>query len=161
MGDDYDFDVAVIGAGPAGYVAGIRAAQLGATVCVIEKGELGGCCTNVGCIPTKALWHAAGLLRETQNADRFGVDVSGVELNYTNVAAHRDGVVQKLRAGIKGLLKANKVELIQAAASFADAHTLSLQSDDGERTVTAGKIIVATGSSPVELPMAPFDHQVV
>ena len=161
MGDDYDFDVAVIGAGPAGYVAGIRAAQLGATVCVIEKGELGGCCTNVGCIPTKALWHAAGLLREAQNADRFGVDVSGVELNYANVAAHRDGVVQKLRAGIKGLLKANKVELIQAAASFADAHTLSLQSDDGERTVRADSIIVATGSSPVELPMAPFDHQVV
>ena len=161
MADNYDFDVAVIGAGPAGYVAGIRAAQLGAKTCVLEKGHMGGCCTNVGCIPTKALWHAAGLLREARTAGAFGVDLSGIALNYTNVAAHRDGVVDKLRGGIKALLGANKVELIQAAATFADAHTLNLAGDDGERTITAEKIIVATGSSPVELPIAPFDHKAV
>lgn len=161
MSDKYDFDVAVIGAGPAGYVAGIRAAQLGAKACVIEKGDLGGCCTNVGCIPTKALWHAARLMRQARHADDFGVDLTGVELNFPAVAAHRDAVVGKLRGGIKALLAGNKVELIQGAASFKDAHTLRVAGGDGGQDISAEKVIVATGSAPVELPMAPFDHSVI
>jgi dihydrolipoamide dehydrogenase len=159
MSENYDYDVAVIGAGPAGYVAGIRAAQLGARTCVIEKGQLGGCCTNVGCIPTKALWHAAGLILEAKQADGFGVDCADVALDYDGVAAHRDAVVEKLRGGIKALLAGNEVELIQTAASFADPHTLRLEGQDG--SLTARNVIVATGSKSIELPMAPFDHELV
>ncbi|NLW50081.1 MAG: dihydrolipoyl dehydrogenase [Candidatus Brocadiaceae bacterium] len=156
----YDFDVAVIGAGPAGYVAGIRAAQLGANACVIDKGELGGCCTNVGCIPTKALWHAANLLQQMRHADEAGIDVTGLTLNYAAAAARRDAVVAKLRGGIKALLAANKVEHVRAAARFEDAHTLALEGDGPDR-LRARHVIIATGSQSVELPSAPFDHEVI
>lgn len=160
MAENYDYDVAVIGAGPAGYVAAIRAAQFGAGACVIEKGELGGCCTNVGCIPTKALWHGAGLLLAMQHADEAGIDASDVTLNYPAVAARRDAVIRKLRGGIKALLAGKKVELIRAQARFEDPHTLALEGGGRER-LTARSIIVATGSRPVELPAAPFDHEVI
>jgi dihydrolipoamide dehydrogenase len=161
MTDKYDFDVAVIGAGPAGYVAGIRAAQLGAKVCVIEKGELGGVCTNVGCIPTKVLWHSAGLMLQARKAAEFGLELGEVRLNYPAVAGRRDAVIEKLRGGIKGLLAGNKVELIKAAASFRDPHTLSLEGAEDRSEVTAAKIIIATGSRSVELPIAPFDHEAI
>jgi len=161
MNQKYDFDVAVVGAGPAGYVAAIRAAQLGARTCVIEKGELGGCCTNVGCIPTKALYHSARLVLQTGRASDFGLQVPGFSLNYAATAAHRDGVVARLRAGVKALLAGNKVELIQAAASFNDPHTLRLQEGGSGRDLTARNVIIATGSQSVELPVAPFDHEAV
>ena len=161
MSDSYDFDVAVVGAGPAGYVAAIRAAQRGAKACVIEKGELGGCCTNVGCIPTKALWHAAGLLLQARRADEFGVDVGEVAVNYATVAARREAVVGKLRGGIKALLGGHKVELVRAAAAFDDPHTLKLAGADSPDSLTARSIIVATGSAAVELAAAPFDHEVI
>jgi dihydrolipoamide dehydrogenase len=161
MNQKYDFDVAVVGAGPAGYVAAIRAAQLGARTCIIEKGELGGCCTNVGCIPTKALWHSARLVLQAGRASEFGLQIASFELNYAAVAARRDSVVTKLRGGIKALLAGNKVELIQAAASFTDARTLRLQSNGAGRDLTARNVIIATGSQSVELPVAPFDGRVV
>jgi dihydrolipoamide dehydrogenase len=161
MNDKYDFDVAVVGAGPGGYVAGIRAAQLGARTCVIEKGQLGGVCTNVGCIPTKALWYSARLLQDTGRAGEFGPAVSSVELRYAATAARRDKVVAKLRDGIKALLAANKVELVPGSASFEDPHTLHVQGPETAADITAGKVVVATGSQSVELPMAPFDHQTI
>jgi dihydrolipoamide dehydrogenase len=161
MSGDYEFDVAVIGAGPAGYVAGIRAAQLGARSCVIEKGELGGCCTNVGCIPTKALWQAAELALRARRAGEFGVDLGAVSVNYGAVAARRDAVVAKLRKGIQALLSANEVEMVRAAASFAGPHALSLEGEGGARELTARNVIVATGSRSVELPVAPFDHALI
>jgi len=158
MSDKYDFDVAVIGGGPAGYVAGIRAAQRGARACVIEKANLGGTCTNVGCIPTKALWQAARLMREVERIHEFGINLPDVELDYAATCEHRDKVVKTLRGGVQGLLKGNGVELLQATASFRDAHTLHLAGDDLETQLTAGTIIIATGSAPIELPSAPFDH---
>lgn len=161
MSERYDFDVAVVGGGPGGYVAGIRAAQLGARACVIERAHLGGVCTNVGCIPTKTLWHAAHLARQAQGADAFGVNVGTVKVDFLALAARRDAVIDKLRGGIEGLLKANGVELMRASASFLDAHTLRLEGEDGARDVSAGKVIIATGSRPVELGVAPFDHELI
>jgi len=161
MSDNYDFDVAVIGAGPAGYVAGIRAAQLGARACVVEKSELGGVCTNVGCIPTKALWHSSRMLLRIERAAECGLDIGGCELNYAAVASRRDAIVKKLRGGVKALLSGKGVELIQAVARFKDPHTLHLDGPDGERDLRARNVIIATGSRPVELREAPFDHEVV
>ena len=157
MGNQYDFDIAVIGGGPAGYVAAIRATQLGASVAVIEKGHLGGACTNVGCIPTKALIHVARSMLEMDRAATFGLGDGRTELDFSRTAKHRDQVVAKLRKGVGTLLKGNKVELIRGAASFKDDHTLSVASDDAAREVSAARIMIATGSAPVELPAMPFD----
>ncbi|MFO7958263.1 MAG: dihydrolipoyl dehydrogenase [Candidatus Brocadiia bacterium] len=159
MSTDYDFDVAVIGSGPAGYVAAIRAAQLGASACVIEKGRLGGVCTNVGCIPTKVLWHTASVALHLEKAEEFGLDVSEVSVNWPHVAERRDGILETLRNGIGALLNGNEVELIEGEASFADPHTLEIASEAGVDKLTADKIMIATGSRPVELPDVPFDHE--
>ena len=161
MADSYDFDVAVVGSGPAGYVAGIRASQLGARVCVIEKARLGGVCTNVGCIPTKVLWHTASTALRLENAAEIGLRVGDVGVDWPALAKRRDAVLETLRGGIKGLLSAAKVELIQAEAAFADPHTLALKGADGREKLTAARIFIATGSRPVELPSARFDHKVV
>lgn len=161
MNEKYDFDVAVIGSGPAGYVAGIRAAQLGAKTCVVERSELGGVCTNVGCIPTKALWHSARLMLQLERAAECGLDLAECELNYAAVAARRDRIVERLRAGVKALLASNGVELIRAAASFGNPHSLHLEGEGVRRDLTARNVIVATGSRPLELPEAPFDHRLV
>ncbi len=157
MGTDYDYDVAVIGAGPGGYVAAIRAAQLGASACVIEKGPLGGVCTNVGCIPTKVIWHSARMLLRLREAETLGLKPARVDFDFARLASRRDEVTATLRKGIQSLLSANDVELIRATASFADPHTLECRADDGERELSADKVIVATGSSSVELEAAPFD----
>ncbi len=162
MGEKYDYDVAVIGSGPAGYVAGIRAAQYGAGVCVIEKGPLGGVCTNAGCIPTKVLWHTAGVALRLDKADELGLEVGDVSVNWPRLAERREGILDTLRNGIQALLKGNGVELIRGQASFAGAHTLNISDGGGgAEQVTADKIIAATGSRPVELPHAPFDHEVI
>jgi len=161
MADTYDFDVAVIGSGPAGYVAGIRASQLGARACVIEKGHLGGVCTNVGCIPTKALWHTAALALRLEKAAEIGLRAENVAVDWPALAKRRDKILDTIRGGIKGLLSGNKVELIRAEATFADPHTLNLKGEGSAEKITAEKIFIATGSRPVELPNAPFDHKVV
>ncbi len=161
MAETYDFDVAVVGSGPAGYVAGIRAAQLGARACVIEKGHLGGVCTNVGCIPTKALWHTASTALRLERAAEIGLRVGDVSVDWPALAKRRDKILDTLRGGIKGLLSGNKVELIQAEAAFADPHTLKLTGADGRDTVSAARIFIATGSRPVELKSAPFDHKAI
>jgi dihydrolipoamide dehydrogenase len=161
MAESYDFDIAVIGSGPAGYVAGIRAAQLGARVCVIEKGQLGGVCTNVGCIPTKALWHTASTALRLESAAEIGLRVGDVSVDWPALAKRRDKVLDTIRGGVKALLSGNKVELIQAEAAFADPHRLKLAGAAGRDTVSAARIFIATGSRPVELKSAPFDHQAI
>jgi len=161
MSTKRDFDVSVIGGGPAGYVAAIRAAQLGARTCLIERADLGGCCTNVGCIPTKVLVHAAWLYRQAARAERFGVRAADVRLNWAAAAARRDSTIPTLRKGIESLLAANDVELIRATASFEDHHSLRLNENVAENRLSADKFIVATGSRAVELPVAPFDHEAI
>ena len=157
MAKTYDYDVLVIGGGPAGYPAAIRASQLGARTACVEKGPLGGTCTNTGCIPTKVMVHAARLLQEVRDAAKVGVVAENPRLDYAGLVKHRDAVVQVLRGGVESLLKANGVELIRGAAAFTDAHTVQVKADGKPVSLTADKIMVATGAQPVEVPVAPFD----
>lgn len=140
--------VIVVGGGPGGYVAAIRAAQLGAKVKLIEKQYLGGTCLNIGCIPTKCLLHSAELMSEIQNKGKeLGVEVSGVKLNFPQVIAHKNAVSKQLTGGVAVLLKANKVEKIDGEAVFTAPKTLNVNKPDGSsETMTADAIIVSTGS---------------
>ena len=141
-------NIIVIGGGPVGYVAAIRAAQLGAQVTVIEKEHLGGTCLNVGCIPTKCLLHSAELVSQIkeQGAD-IGVEVEGVKVNFPKVIAHNNEISKKLTGGIAGLFKMNKVKKLDGEASFIGPRKLSVKKSDGTtETMTADAIIVATGS---------------
>ncbi len=141
-------NIIVIGGGPGGYVAAIRAAQLGAQVTVIEREHLGGTCLNVGCIPTKCLLHSAELVSQIkeQGAD-IGVEVEGVKVNFPKVIAHKNEISKKLTGGIAGLFKMNKVKKLDGEASFIAPRKLSVKKADGStETMTADAIIVATGS---------------
>ncbi|HWQ90149.1 MAG TPA: dihydrolipoyl dehydrogenase [Clostridia bacterium] len=138
------FDVAVIGAGPGGYPAAIRAAQLGATVAIIEKEQLGGTCLNWGCIPTKALIAAADTFARIKHAEMFGIQVQGATVDYAAMVGHKDKVVRQLVGGIKQLLTGNGVKQFTGAASFKDRNTLAIS--DGT-ILSAKKIIIATGST--------------
>ncbi len=143
-----DYQVLVIGAGPGGYHAAIRAAQLGQKTACVEETYVGGVCLNVGCIPTKALLHVAEDLREAKHAKDYGVEFGEPKVNLEKVDTWKNGVVKKLTGGVRSLLKANKVDLIEGKATFKDKNTVQV----GDKTVTAERIIVATGSEPIEIP---------
>ena len=140
--------VLVVGGGPGGYVAAIRAAQLGAKVSLIEKQYLGGTCLNVGCIPTKCLLHSAELVEDIKNQGKdIGVEVNGVKVNFQQVIAHKNDISKKLTSGVAGLLKMNKVKKIDGEATFVGEKKLSVKKADGTiEEMTADAIIVATGS---------------
>ncbi len=140
--------IIVIGGGPGGYVAAIRASQLGAKVTLVEREHIGGTCLNIGCIPTKCLLHSAELVSEIkdQGAD-IGVKVSGVEVDFPQVIAHKNAISKQLTQGVAGLLKQNKVARVDGEASFTGPKTLSVKKSDGSvEEMTADAIIVATGS---------------
>ena len=147
--------VLVIGGGPGGYVAAIRAAQLGAQVTVIEKQHLGGTCLNIGCIPTKCLLHSAELVSQIRDQGReIGVEAAGVTVNFPQVIAHKNDVSHQLTSGVAALLKANKVQRVDGEASFIGPRTLSVKKQDGTvETLTADAVIVATGSVNAQPPI--------
>ena len=157
---DFDFDVVVIGAGPGGYVAAIRAAQHGMKVACIEKRDtLGGVCLNIGCIPSKALLNGSALYEEAHSGAlaKFGVKLGKVELDLPQMLAEKDKVVKELTDGIAFLFKKNKVEWIKGAASFVDAKSVKV----GDRTLTAKNFIIATGSEVANLPGIEPDGDVI
>ncbi|WP_112382034.1 dihydrolipoyl dehydrogenase [Sphingomonas carotinifaciens] len=157
---EYDYDVLVIGAGPGGYVAAIRAAQLGLkTACAELRETLGGTCLNVGCIPSKALLHASELFEEASHGAfaKFGIEVEGAKLNLEQMHAEKKKAVGELTGGIEYLFKKNKVTWLKGKASFTDASTVTV----GEQTVTARDIVIATGSSVTPLPGVEIDQKVV
>ncbi|WP_298091282.1 dihydrolipoyl dehydrogenase [uncultured Sphingomonas sp.] len=157
---EYDYDVLVIGAGPGGYVAAIRAAQLGLkTACAESRETLGGTCLNVGCIPSKALLHASELFEEASHGAfaKFGIEVEGARLNLEQMHAEKAKAVGELTGGIEYLFKKNKVTWLKGKASFTDASTVTV----GEQTVTARDIVIATGSSVTPLPGVEIDQKVV
>ena len=143
-----DTSIIVIGGGPGGYVAAIRAAQLGAKVTLIEKQYIGGTCLNVGCIPTKCLLHSAELMEDIKNQGKdIGVEVDGVKLNFAQVIAHKNAISKQLTNGVAGLLKINKVKRVDGEATFTAPKKLSVKKSDGStEEMTADAIIVATGS---------------
>lgn len=143
-----DVELIVIGSGPGGYHAAIRAAQLGLKVAVVEKEYVGGVCLNVGCIPTKALLHVAADLREAAHASEYGLDFGTPDIDLERLEAWKGSVVNKMTGGVRMLFKGNKIDVIEGEARFSGAHELTV----GERTVSFEKAIVATGSSPISIP---------
>ncbi len=157
---DYDYDVLVIGAGPGGYVAAIRAAQLGLRVaCAESRDTLGGTCLNVGCIPSKALLHASEIYEEAKSGHltKFGIDFQGVSLNLDQMHAEKAKAVKELTGGVEFLFKKNKVTWLKGKAAFQDAHTVDV---NGQK-VTAKNIVIATGSSVMPLPGVAVDQTTV
>ena len=157
---DYDYDVLVIGAGPGGYVAAIRAAQLGLkTACAESRATLGGTCLNVGCIPSKALLHASELYDEARSGAlaKLGVKIDGMSLDMAAMHGQRLDAVKQLTGGIEFLFRKNKVEWLKGRASFSGKDSVQV----GERTVRAKNIVIATGSSVTPLPGVAIDNEVV
>jgi dihydrolipoamide dehydrogenase len=143
------YDVAVIGAGPGGYVAAIRMGQLGLKVTLIEEGELGGVCLNRGCIPTKALYSATKLIERAEDAKAMGIEFTAPAIDLPKLASWKDGVISTLVGGIASLLKANGVEVFQAEGRLDGAGRVALSTGE---TISAESIVLATGSSPIEIP---------
>jgi len=148
----------VIGAGPGGYTAAFRAADLGLDVVLIERyPALGGVCLNVGCIPSKALLHTAAVIQETKHMSAVGVTFAAPKIDVDALRAHKDKVVGTLTKGLAGMAKQRKVRVITGAASFASPHALDITTAEGTQRLAFEQAIVAAGSQPVKLPGFPWD----
>ncbi len=158
MSDQFDYDLLVIGAGPGGYVAAIRAAQLKMKVAVIEKDKVGGVCLNIGCIPSKALIHQAELFRAIPDLKKMGAQVDLTNFDYKTVYDKSRKAAELLSRGVQYLLKKNKIDLITGEAKISGANEITLA--DG-KIMSAKNILIATGSRPKELPGFPFDEEMV
>ncbi|MGG0890752.1 dihydrolipoyl dehydrogenase [Cytobacillus horneckiae] len=154
-------DTIVIGSGPGGYVAAIRAAQLGQKVTIVEKGEVGGVCLNVGCIPSKALISAGHRYETATESDAMGIKAENVTVDFSKVQDFKAGVVKKLVGGVQGLLKGNKIETVKGEAYFVDSNTLRVMDDNSAQTYTFKNAIIATGSRPIELPTFKYSKRVL
>ncbi len=157
-----EFDVAVIGSGPGGFEAAVKAARSGLRVCVIEKGPVGGVCVNWGCIPTKALLRSAEIFRLADGAASFGLRIDDSSIDIAQAVKRSRKVVLTASKGVEYSLKQNNVTVKRGEASFADAHTLEISRDGKvEETVTAEYVIIATGARARELPGLEFDGKVI
>src|SRR5437660_3475539 len=149
---DASYDYIVIGSGPGGSVAAIRAAQLGMKTAVIEKDRVGGRCLNYACIPAKAVLRVADVLSEIREADEFGIKVSEPEIDYAAVSERRVKVITTLTGGVAGLLKKNKVDVIEGEATLTGAGAVTV----GDQEIAAKTIVLATGSVKRPIPGAEF-----
>lgn len=145
------YDIAIIGSGPGGYVAAIKAGQLGMKVAIVEKEAVGGVCLNWGCIPTKALLHSAKVYKQFKNAKDYGIDVEkdAVSVNFKKMMSRKERIVKKLTGGVRHLLKKNNVDLYEGEGIVKDAHTIKI----GDETIETKKTIIATGASPAVPPI--------
>ncbi len=151
----------VIGAGPGGYVAAIRLAQLGVQTTIVEKGPLGGVCLNVGCIPSKSYIHAASIFENIKGAGEVGITVSEPTVDLAKTRKWKDKIVKRLTTGIGLLLQKNNVEILHGEARFTGANTLEVKSKESSETLQFESAIIATGSRSMEIPPFPFDSDVV
>jgi dihydrolipoamide dehydrogenase len=162
---DISCKLLVIGAGPGGYVCAIRAGQLGIDTVIVEAGKPGGTCLNVGCIPSKALIHAAEeydrIVHLANGRNSLGIRTSKPELDLSQTIVWKDGIVGRLNSGVSGLLKRAKVKVVQGRARFRDGKTVEVETETGRQIIRAETVVIATGSAPVELPNLPFGGPVI
>ncbi|TPI75452.1 dihydrolipoyl dehydrogenase [Mesorhizobium sp. B2-8-9] len=155
----------VIGAGPGGYVCAIRAGQLGVDTVIVEFGKPGGTCLNVGCIPSKALIHAAEAFEKIAHMaggkDPLGIKVPAPTLDLAKTVGWKDGIVSRLNSGVAGLLKKARVKTVHGWATFRDGKTVEVETETGTQVIRAETVVIATGSAPVELPFLPFGGPVI
>ncbi|MBZ9770234.1 dihydrolipoyl dehydrogenase [Mesorhizobium sp. CA6] len=155
----------VIGAGPGGYVCAIRAGQLGIDTVIVEAGKPGGTCLNVGCIPSKALIHAAEAFEKIAHMaggkDPLGIKVPAPTLDLAKTVGWKDGIVSRLNSGVAGLLKKARVKTVHGWATFRDGKTVEVETETGTQVIRAETVVIATGSAPVELPFLPFGGPVI
>lgn len=155
-----NFDILVIGSGPGGYVASIRAAQLGFNVAMVERAELGGICLNWGCIPTKALLTSAHALHYAQHSEEFGIEINGdIKANLSKVVERSRGVSANMSKGVEYLIKKNKITLITGSATLKSNKTVEVTDNREKNLYSASHIIIATGSRANSLPFAPIDGE--
>lgn len=155
-----EFDVVVIGAGPGGYVAAIRSAQLGKKTAIIEREFLGGVCLNVGCIPSKAMISAAHFLHRAQHdAAVMGFQIKDIGIDFKKTLTWKQSVCDKMAGGVNQLLKGNQVTIIMGEAEFKSAKELTVKTKSAQETITAKNFIIATGSRPIEIPGFAFDEK--
>jgi dihydrolipoamide dehydrogenase len=154
-------DTIVIGSGPGGYVAAIRAAQLGQKVTIVEKEYVGGVCLNVGCIPSKALIAAGHRYETAKHSDAYGITAENVKVDFSKVQEWKASVVKKLTGGVEGLLKGNKVEIVRGEAFFVDSNSLRVMGEKAAQTYNFKNAIIATGSRPIELPTFKYSKRVL
>ena len=152
-----EVEILVIGGGPGGYTAAIRAAQLGFTVALVEKAELGGVCLNRGCIPTKSLLHATDVLREIRSAGDLGITVDEPQIDFERMIRRSQDVAAQLRAGVQHLMRKNGIEVIKGEARLVSKTRVEV--DGG--IIEAGNIIIATGARPKNLPHVKIDAKLI
>ena len=156
------YDTVILGAGPGGYVAAIRAAQLGAKVCIIEKELVGGTCLNWGCIPTKAMYKSAVLFEQMRKAEQFGLSCDRPLAHMDKIVSRNQRIVAELREGVERLFNKNKVNLIMGQGYVRGPGEVEVKTTDNSKQTIAGKqLIIATGSEPLALDLLPWDHQKV
>ena len=154
-------DLAVLGGGPGGYTAAFRAADLGLSVCLIDKSDrLGGVCLNVGCIPSKTLLHAATIIEDAQEATDFGIRFAAPEIDIDQLKEKKESIIGQLTGGLDSLCKARNITRITGEGRFSDDTTITVTTGNGELKVTFTRAVIATGSSPFHLPIAPNDPRI-
>ncbi|KVN18770.1 MULTISPECIES: dihydrolipoyl dehydrogenase [unclassified Burkholderia] len=159
---DIECDMLVLGAGPGGYSAAFRAADLGMKTVLVERyPTLGGVCLNVGCIPSKALLHTALVVEEAEALAAHGISFGKPEVNLDKLRDFKSGVVKKLTTGLAGMAKARKVEVVTGAGAFVDPHHMEVQGEGGKKVVRFKQAIIAAGSQSVKLPFLPEDPRIV
>lgn len=156
-----EIDTLVIGAGPGGYVAAIRAAQLGQKVLIVDKSELGGVCLNRGCIPSKALISAAHQYEAAQHGEVFGISTEGVKVDWAKTQEFKNGVVKRMTTGVTSLMKGNKIEVFSGEAMFINANEARLFNEHESPRYKFNNCIIATGSRPIELKPFPFGGRIL
>ncbi|TFJ94514.1 dihydrolipoyl dehydrogenase [Lentibacillus salicampi] len=154
-------DTLVVGAGPGGYVAAIRAAQSGQKVTIVEKGDLGGVCLNVGCIPSKALIEAGHKTQAAQGNADLGITTENVSVDFSKVQEWKGQVVNKLTSGVESLLKGNKADIVKGEVYFVDKNTVKVMDEKNSQTYTFNNCIIATGSTPIEIPNFKYSDRVL
>ena len=162
---DISCKLLVIGAGPGGYVCAIRAGQLGIDTVIVEMAKPGGTCLNIGCIPSKALIHAAEefdrIAHLANGRNALGITTTTPEIDLSQTIAWKDGIVGRLTGGVSSLLKRAKVKVVQGRARFRDGKTVEVETETGRQIIRAENVVIATGSAPVELPFLPFGGPVI